>query len=111
MILTNKNPDDELGWVSPSGQYFPVKWGFHDEFAKQIVKANWLEEYENTHDKHISSYSDFLNIKKNYILIDNPSMTEIRVTVGARLTKSQKLYLYDLFMRLNKPRKAKRFLD
>ena len=107
-IINNKNADYgkdtydgqyDLGWLSPIGEFYKARWGDHDIIAKNIIqKYHWYEEYIND-DEYVSA-RDFLNRRKNFVLIDNPSMHEIIVTEGPRLTRAQKSYLYDFYHKL-----------
>lgn len=103
------NTKNELGWLSPDGKLYKAKWGDHEEIATDIIRENhWYEEWMNS---DYASHRDFLNKSKNYVLINDPSMTEMIITTGGRLTKAQKEYLYDLYIRTGQKKKAKAILD
>ena len=90
-----KTQNITLGWLTPSGILYESAWGEHQTIAKKIIDdLHWLDEYKNS---EYNTFGDFLNKEKNFVLIDNPSMTEIKITPGKYLTKNQKSYLYDLY--------------
>ena len=90
-----KQVDIELGWLAPNGDFYPAAWGEHETVGGNIItKFHWFEEWS---DGEIILFRDFLCLKKNFVLIDNPSMTEIKVTTGKYLTRQQKQYLYEMY--------------
>lgn len=67
---------------------------------------------ESEEQKHIVN-GDVLVYKLNWVLLDNPAQGVARVTrdISKRLTKPQKEFLYDYYMKRNCVREAKEFLD
>ena len=90
------------GWLSPNGEFFSTPWGEHESFAGDYVFKHKLgkekQEYEiNGGGKE---YKDFLIQVKRFVLLDNPSCDR-KINVSYKtLSKAQKRFLEDFFIRI-----------
>lgn len=103
----------ELGWLSPAGEFVACGWGNHEEAAYDIVTRYKLDnEYQQFRTELptevLALYRDFLVSKKNWVLLDNPEGFGRISSVGNmhRLTKRQKEFLYDYYIKAGDPIKA-----
>lgn len=98
--------EDDYGWLEPNGIFHPVEWGQHQEWADL-----WLQQNLSNDDylKIDCSYSlgDYLTIK-GWILLHNPSQGIAIVTKSneCRVTKAQKEFLFNYYMKRDCPDKA-----
>lgn len=100
--------DDDYGWLSPTGDFYPGEWGTHEEWAINYLDENypfnkhadlyWLDTNDGTK-RHICG-GDVLIYKLGWCLIDNPYQGEgnPRYNTVKGLTKDQKEFLYDYFI-------------
>lgn len=118
--LSNNDQDDtagEFGWLSPIGDFRKSPFGCHEECAEWIVEDNHFgKEYDEWYDDKLDKgldclHKDFLIEVKGYVLIHNPSNSGgYVVSHGNRLTKAQKDFLYDYFIKIGDRWKAEQFL-
>lgn len=118
--LDNKDGDiaGEFGWLSPAGDFRKSPFGHHEESAEFIIEDNhfgfeydkWLDSML---DKNIAClHKDFLVEVKGYVLIHNPSTSGgYVVTYRKKLTKAQREFLYDYFIKIGDKWKAEQFLE
>lgn len=90
--------DDDYGWLNPSGKFYAVDWGHHQEWADNYVlglcTAGTIEE------ENIPKDAGKYLIDKGWILLHSPAQGIPVITSSdiVRMTKSQKEYLYDYYM-------------
>ena len=108
--------DFGFGWLSPTGVFSESPFGHHEESAEAIVASKGFEaEYdawqrENRSGPHLMR--DLLTEVKGYALIHNPSgCGGYLVTRKKPLTKWQREFLYDYFMKKGDRFKAETFLE
>lgn len=106
--------DDDYGWLEPDGTYHPVEWGDHQEWAVKYLDKHYpfkkhTDMYWTSKEKrqHIVG-GDVLIYKLHWILIHNPSQGLGTPTYDATfgMTKKQKEFLYDYYIKRNQHRKA-----
>lgn len=103
-------PEPEYGWLDPSGNFYSSEWGTHETKAYEICDEF---NYEIDYDKNGKPMTagDYLVNKRNWILIDNPNKNfYIHVTYGNRISKAQREFMYDYFIKLKQPDRAKEFI-
>lgn len=103
-------PEPEYGWLDPSGNFYPSEWGTHVAKAYEICDKF---KYEIGYDENgnFMTAGDYLINKRNWILIDNPNKAfYIHVTYGNRISKAQREFMYDYFIKLKQPDRAKEFI-
>ncbi len=102
-----KNTEDDYGWLEPSGEFHPVDWGKHQEWAENYINSNFSEEEwmkvgitKAGIISTISGFGDYLTTK-GWILLHNPAQGIAIVTKKneCRITKAQKEFLYDYYMK------------
>ena len=107
----NRSPY-EYGWLSPSGEFFPVEWGEHQSWAlkkiRELYGNRWYERYHEAGE----TPGDIL-VDDGWVLIHNPAMGSPVITNSARkrLTRAQTEYLYDYFMKYGMRDEAKEVLE
>lgn len=95
--------DDDYGWLSPEGKFYPVEWGNHGEWARNWLKTNcpdWIERYQKF--PNCPKYpepEDFMKQVLHWVLIHSPSQGLPRHTLypGQELRKKQKEFLIDFY--------------
>ncbi len=108
---------ERYGWLSPSGDFYESPWGTHEQSAIDLIKKfHWKDEQEEWEDSKGGSIlaRDFLNLKKNFILIDNPLLAAGRVTASydpVKITKKQAEFLYGYFKDLGDDLMADHFIQ
>ncbi|MBO5435057.1 hypothetical protein J6A31_04470 [bacterium] len=113
--------DDDYGWLSPTGEFYPGEWGTHEAWAIDYLDENkpfadnaelyWLTNDDGTK-THICG-GDVLIHKLGWCLIDNPYQGEgnPRYDKTKGLTKAQKEFLYDYFIERNRHDDANSLYD
>lgn len=93
------NTDDDYGWLEPSGEYHPVEWGEHQEWACDYVRELCNKGLMNIEDAPVDC-GEYL-VEKGWILLHNPAhgIAIITKDVIRRMTKSQKEFLYDYYIK------------
>lgn len=98
-----------LGWLSPTGEFFERLIN-HSEYAYELIKQ--LGFWEDFKDSEYRYAEDYLRLGKGWILINNPTNAFIpRINSRYRISKKQKEFLYNYFMKCGKEEKAKEYLD
>lgn len=107
---------DEYGWLDPNGQFYPVAWAQHQEWAQEYIEKNYgLEEFYRFMSKfdkataHATGYAgDFLVFSKNWVLLHSPHQGLAQMTRRETrpLAKAQKEFLYDYFLLRDRPKDA-----
>lgn len=101
---------DNYGWLSPTGEFFPVEWGDHTQWAYDYIDEHNL--WEQVKVKSHNTAGDFLT-ERGWILLHNPQQGEAFVTSNTvkRPTKRQREFLYDYYTRRGNFKEAKRWLE
>lgn len=113
------NPVDEpdYGWLFPDGTFYPVEWGEHQSWAD-----NWLEKHDKEYkdkqeqpDSRIMLWNagDYLSEKHGAILIHSPwqGIGEITKHETVCLTKHQKEFMYDYYIKRGQHDRANALYD
>ena len=106
-----------MGWLSPTGDFRKSPFGCHEESAEWIVEDNHFgSEYDEWYQGKLDNglaclHKDFLIEVKGYALIHDPSNSGgYVVSHSKKLTKLQREFLYDYFIKINDRWKAEQFL-
>lgn len=111
----SSEPSLGYGFLTPSGDFIESPWGTHEKSALEIIEKNgWEEEYRTWEfNGEYSLARDFLIYAKGYCLIHNPSafgVTQVHVP-SKGLTKKQKEFLYDYFIKEGNPDRGEYYLS
>lgn len=113
--------EEDYGWLSPEGEWFPVEWGRHSEWA-----MNWLNEHKPFREfhklywmvddngiRHHISNGDVLIHSLGWVLMDNPWQGLARATKSPKqdYTKAQKEFLYDYYTRRGRTEDANKLYE
>lgn len=95
-------PDDDATDIieSPSGEFTPVDFGNHEQFALRYLREHMaLEDTPAIMKKYHSSMTDWLIYERNFVLLHNPSLGPAILTRNEtrNLTRAQKDFLFDYF--------------
>lgn len=114
-----RDADDDYGWLSPTGRFYPVPWGEHDNWA-----ADYLEEhfprtkypemyhhvFPNQGDQPIEG-RDVLTYKLGWALVHSPTQGLGRIqTVGKPLTNHQNKFMFNYYMERGKKLEAEKYI-
>lgn len=110
------SPDasEDYGWLEPSGEFHPVEWGEHEDWAcKQVKARGWMAEWGQGGNASIRTFRDFLIFAKGWVLLHSPGHGLARVTgnEARRLTKAQKEFLFAYYMKRDHPGLAREYLE
>ena len=101
--------DNNYGWLEPSGEFHPVPWCDHQEWAMNEGKRRgWIPEDE--HD--LWAAGDVL-ADHGWVLLHNPGKGVAFVTRNEekRLTKAQQDFLYSYYADRGQHKTANKFLE
>lgn len=117
------NKGDDYGWLSPTGDFTPVQWGKHQDWAAEYITAhpklfglpadNEQELHRISEDMLIESAAGDKLIERGWILMHSPSMG-VGLPTGRepfRPTKAQKEFLYDYYTDRNLPAMANKYYE
>lgn len=114
-------PDDDnygkYGLLGPDGKFYPCEFGDHTKLAYDIVNKYWKQEFREWRNGKCdgSTALDFIQIVKHFILIHNTSggipFVSYHPEVPKKLTKKQKDFLYNYFMKINRIFYAEQFIS
>ena len=98
-----KKTETEYGWLSPDGRFYNVEFGNHQAWASEYLLRLYREDkitYEEAKIEANQNAGDVL-VNMGWILIHNPSNMLIKVTrnESKTITKSQKEFLYDFYIK------------
>ena len=111
----DKNTENDYGWLSPSGEFYPVEFGKHEGFAMrwvvdhpEIYRGDKFKEYLKKN--VLNAYCDLL-IDAGWVLLHNPRFGLARVSASETkpLTKAQREFLYDYYILRNQRAEAERW--
>ncbi len=109
--------EDEYGYVTPDGIFIGSAWGTHEGSALDIVKEKKLTDRYHSYQDEVHKFAparDFLINELKYILIHNPSRlgrTQVQIGPQNSLTKAQKDFLYDYFIKRDENVRAEYYLN
>ena len=109
--------EDEYGFVAPDGTFIGSAWGTHEGSALDIVEEKNLTDRYHKYQDEIHKFAparDFLINDLKYILIHNPSRlgrTQVQIGPQNSLTKAQKDFLYDYFIKRDENVRAEYYLN
>lgn len=86
----------EYGFISPVGEFVPVEWCNHSQWATDYVKAHDL--WEDMFEHGQGNCTDYIVYTKGYILLENPYQGEALIQQPDKITKRQRETLYDYYM-------------
>lgn len=104
--------DDGYGWLEPDGTWHPVEWGEHAKWAGEWLNENmpytkhpeiyW--KVDKNGKKHSITDGDVLVFSLGWILMDSPCYAFAKPTMNPEkdMTKAQKEFLYDYYMKWNR---------
>ena len=111
MSYSDELQDTDYGWLEPNGTFHAVPWGDHWKWADKWLKANrpldkYPELYGETKSEQLHNMltkpGDVMIYKLNWVLMHSPSQGTAVLTHGNKpLTKAQKEYLYDYYIKRN----------
>lgn len=112
--------DDNYGWLSPRGEFFPVEWGDHQAWAhEKALELGLIDEnktWENSKGEKRCAWTgregDVL-VDNGWVLLHNPSMG-IAIAHSSpmkRLTNAQKEFLFGYYTDRGKNDLAAEYLD
>lgn len=100
------------GFINPKGEYIPVSWCNHSEWASNYLKEELdKKQWFLLLGKYNYSTTDILVKHFNWILIDNPQQGEGIVQTGEKITKAQKETLFDYYIFFNREKEAKKIYE
>lgn len=107
-ICENKDNEEPecmgYGFLSPKGEFYKEEFGQHTDLAIRLFK-----KYYNI-DNVFSSATDDL-CSKGWVLIHAPNGYHIGVDYFKPLTKAQREFLYNYFMKLKDSSRAELYLN
>lgn len=92
-------PEEQVapyGFISPDGEFHPVKWAEHERFAGDYIREHdgWEATLENIGD----TGTDYLVLRKGWLLLHNPRQGKPFLTCGDKpMTKAQREALFDYY--------------
>jgi len=92
------------GFIAPTGNYIPVEWGEHTEWAFTYLDQN--SQYDDFYHSEYDYPVDYLVYDRGFLLLDSPGYGEPIVTMPALMTDAQRETLYDYYMWLGQSDKA-----
>lgn len=107
------NSTDDYGWLDRNGDFHPVDWGEHQNFAYQ-----WLKEHDELPEDEFGerlfhgNEGDIL-IQKGWILLHNPALGVATPTYepSVHITRKQKDFLFDYYTQRNRPDLAFKYFE
>ena len=104
--IEDQGIEDNYGWLSPSGEYFPVDWGNHQAWAhKKVLELGLIGNDEarvnsrgETRCAWTGDEGDIL-VDHGWVLLHNPSMgiAIAHASPTKRLTSAQKEFLFGYY--------------
>lgn len=107
----NSIDEDDYGWLSPTGVFYPVEWGDHGKWAMEYLMEHYpyadnkdLYKHNNTR----LSNGDVLVYSLHWVLLHNPAQGVATPLYDRTrpLTKAQKEFLYDYYIKRNEHERA-----
>ena len=93
------------GFISPDGEFHPVKWADHERFAGDYIRAH--DGWENVLKNDMHTGTDYLVLVKGWLLLHNPRQGVPFLTSGDRpMTKAQREALFDYYTKYGMKKEA-----
>lgn len=114
MLDEEKHSTEDYGWLDPSGTFYEVEWGNHQEWAQNYIEENFPEVADDSEvDMQVKcnvgliGAGDWL-VERGWILLHSPSQGIAFPTRNPlkRYTKAQQEFLYDYYMERGKEKEA-----
>ena len=114
MLDEEKHSTEDYGWLDPSGTFYEVDWGNHQEWAQNYIEENFPEVADDSEvDMQVKcnvgliGAGDWL-VERGWILLHSPSQGIAFPTRNPlkRYTKAQQEFLYDYYMERGKEKEA-----
>lgn len=108
--------DAEYGWLSPTGEFYPVEWANHQEWAREFLDRNGMyHEFYECYKTSSSglTYGDYLVYQRGWILLHSPGQEAAFETrdMSRRRTKAQADFLYDYYMKRRRYEEANKLFE
>lgn len=103
--------EEDYGWLRPDGVFFGVEWGEHQAWANQYMLRNMSEEEYDKTDIDFLYSGDYL-LDRGWVLLHNPAQGVAYPTVSdtRSLTKKQREFLYDYYIKRNQTALANKYI-
>ena len=102
-------PEEEVapyGFISPDGEFHPVPWADHEEFAEQYIHKHGGWEVVLNDDTYDTA-KDVLIMRLGWLLLHNPRQGNPVLTQGERtMTKAQREALFDYYTKYGMKKEA-----
>lgn len=114
MLDEEKHSTEDYGWLDPSGTFYEIEWGNHQEWAQNYIEENFPEVADDSEvDMQVKcnvgliGAGDWL-VERGWILLHSPSQGIAFPTRNPlkRYTKAQQEFLYDYYMERGKEKEA-----
>ena len=106
IVTTKFCTEPKLGWLFPTGEFFETSWGEHEEWAGEYILRHGLDRdqaiFEEEGGEKYSKY--YLIHRRNFILLDNPSMdghVNIVLQRSRFMTNAQEKFLTDFLIEID----------
>ena len=114
IIESFRRTNEDYGWLSPTGEFIPVDFGNHEQFALKYLREHVaLEDTPAIMKKYHSSMTDWLIYERNFVLLHNPSLGPAILTRNETrtLTRAQKDFLFDYFTTHDRDADANKIME
>lgn len=105
IITTKYYTETKTGWLSPTGEFIELTWGEHEEWAGEYILRHGLgKDQAIFKEEGGENYSkDYLIHRRNFILLDNPSLdghVNIVLQRSRFMTNAQEKFLVDFLLEI-----------
>lgn len=106
--LKSQHTEDDYGWLSPTGKFYPSEFGTHTASAIKLAKKYYSQEY-----KLHTTQADTILYSHGWVLMHNPMYGTATPShdESIRKTKKQIDFIYEYYTKRNKPGLADRYLQ
>ena len=107
--MKQKDTDDDYGWLSPNGTFYPGEFGSHVASGIRLAKKFYPEQCA---DPENNLREDDILYQHNWILMHNPTYGTATPNYKpeARITKAQRDFIYNYYMKRGKNGLADRYM-
>ena len=113
MNITSDSTEENYGWLSPAGRFYPVPWGQHDSWAQEHIRE--LVDWDSLSLKERISSAGMGDVLMNrgWVLLHNPRHGLAIPTKKAerRYTKAQADFLYDYYIQRGEMNRANQIMQ
>lgn len=104
-MIADENEVAPYGFISPDGEFHAVEFADHERFAGDYMRDH--EGWEEVLKNDCRTATDFLVLKKGWLLLHNPSLGKPFLTSGDKpMTKAQREALFDYFTKYGMKKEA-----